>query len=81
MKYNIEDWERIIWREENGADKFIEEFLHDEDDADIILHSVSWTSCDMKVECGLIYRETKSYESVTSSFSIRLWEDYYNKNK
>lgn len=78
MVVDFEDWERVVFRDENASDKFIEEFLNEEQRLNdvMLLVSVHWNSCTMKVvyvlDCG---------QHCVTEFSIQLWEDYYNQNK
>ena len=76
MKYNIEDWERIVWRDENASDRFIDYFLKDEFSTDNImfLADVSWNSCSMKVVYVL-----DSGQHISTSFTMSLWEEFYNE--
>jgi hypothetical protein len=75
LKFEIEDWERLIFN--SHKDKFIKEFLYDENSPGIIcLLSVHWNSCSMVVSYVL-----DNSKHVTTNFSIYLWIDFYNEYK
>jgi len=73
MKYDIESWERVIFTNSHSEDKFIKEFIGDEVDV-MTVSSVFWNSCSMKINFIL-----DDGQHMTDTFSIFLWEEYYNE--
>ena len=78
FEWLIEDFSRIVWREDDSVERFIKEFLAEgENEAEYYqLLDVSWSSVAMNVR----YSFTGIGVS-TSNFSIYLWYDYYKKNQ
>lgn len=73
--YNLEDFERVVWREPNSIQKFIKYFLFDDylKASQYHLSLVLWSTTDMLVE----YTDISTNEKYTSLFSIEVWKDYY----
>jgi len=73
MEYQIEKWEKLIFGERRGQDKFIKEFL----DINIkALMSVTWSSTQI-----LVGYFSMDEEVVYESFTFSVWEDYLNNIK
>ena len=70
--YDLEDYERVIWREEDSVDRFKEYF-----DIDFNMTMVSWTTTFMIVNG--FSNNYHSHERLI--FSIFLWNEYYKENK
>ena len=70
--YDLEDYERVIWREEDSVDRF-KEYL----DMDFNMTMVSWTTTSMIVSG--FSNNYHSHERLI--FSIFLWNEYYKEHK
>ena len=78
FEWLIDDFSRIVWREDDSVERFIKEFLAEgEKEAEYYqLLDVSWSPVAMTVRysfTGIVVP--------TSNFSIYLWYDYYKKNQ
>lgn len=70
--YDLEDFERVLWREEDSIDRFKEHF-----DIDFNISMVSWTTTSVIV----IGFSDKYHSQERLIFSIFLWNEYYERNK
>ena len=73
--YDLEDFERVVWREEGSIDRFKEWFF--EEPADITLKAVAWDTTRIYV----MYYQCMDVEWTYSPYTYSVWEEFYNKYK
>ena len=73
--YDLEDFERVVWREEGSIDRFNEWFF--EEPEYITVKAVAWETARMYV----MYYQSMDVEWTYSSFTWSVWKEFYNKYK
>ena len=71
----FEDWERVVFRDDQTSKLFISEFLESEHGI-MCVKDVTWNSCIIRVDYVL-----GSGQHITTNFSIQLWDEFYESNK
>ena len=79
MEWNITEWGRVIWRDYDSIDKFIDAFLYDEESLTNEYHllCVYWDEAGMLIN----YWDKTTNKRESCVWSIYSWLEYYEENR